>query len=118
MFKVLLEVLDLPRLPNAMGWGNLNRYFEQKKWVRKIAQAGIGKAPQEPLKKARVTVTRFSSKAPDTDNLFASLKPVVDALKTNKFIEDDSPEHVALKAAWEKAKRYEKRITILIEEDV
>ena len=55
--------------------------------------------PREPLRRCRITVERTSTQAPDTDNLYGGLKPLMDALQPVSarhkyglgFIAEDSP---------------------------
>ena len=46
--------------------------------------------------RASVTIERRSPHLIDTDNCYGSAKCVVDALKANAIITDDSPEHITL----------------------
>lgn len=67
-------------------------------WKRLIwsARCQISGSPPVPFKKANVTVERRSPGQLDPDNLYASMKVVLDSLKDQKFIEDDSPNHINL----------------------
>src|ERR1700745_363750 len=73
----------------------------QDRWTHEIWAAlrgneGLGKGPVEPLLRAQVTIERRSPRELDTDNCYASMKPVVDSLKVLKLITDDNPEHLTL----------------------
>lgn len=77
-----------------------------------------------PMERARVTVSRFSvGIVPDTDNLYYSCKPLLDALimPTLKrpglgFIVDDSPAHIELRAyAFHVNTRSQIRTEVIIE---
>lgn len=69
--------------------------------------------PKEPLPKARVRLTRFSSVEPDPDNLAASWKFVLDGLKFAKIIEDDKRSVIGQPGShWSKAKPKHGKIRI------
>jgi hypothetical protein len=73
--------------------------------------------PTTPLKKARVTVVRHSSVAPDYDGLVSGAKSVIDGLVECGVLEDDSLAHIGMPSfSWEKCKKGEGRLTITIEE--
>ena len=79
----------------AAGW---------KKMVQLAAKAeGL---PKVPLGRARVVCTRRSSAPPDQDNLAASFKPIIDAMKPQAgyrgVIQDDSPDYVTCEYHWER----------------
>lgn len=101
-YKISVDIETLPKLPNALGqFGKWARYNEQKKWKSLIYRHFIGQTPKDPLKKAMVTITRFSARQPDPDNNYASLKPVLDGLVVNGILADDSGDHIDLLAKWE-----------------
>jgi Holliday junction resolvase RusA-like endonuclease len=82
----------------------------------KVYRSFIGQCPPEPLQKSKVTITRHGSLEPDKDNIYASVKPLVDALVKNGIIFDDAPQFVDLKVQYVKAKRKEAHTIIEIEE--
>lgn len=61
-----------------------------------------------------VTITRSScGKAPDRDNLYGSMKPILDAMIDAGIILDDSPEHITLEVKWQKAnKRKDQKVAV------
>lgn len=63
---------------------------EIQEWEKIIYFQTLGKLPKEPLKKARLVLTRHSSRAPDYDNLAISFKHIVDSLRKAKIIKNDS----------------------------
>jgi Holliday junction resolvase RusA-like endonuclease len=112
---------EVPGLPKRINQGHgsswQSRYGEAKKWERQIFLATLGKRPAKPLKKCTLKLTRFSSVAPDFDGLVYSFKPVVDALRKLKIIEDDSMAHIGRpEYVWEKAKPGAGRIKVEIKE--
>ncbi len=63
---------------------------DQKAWASEIWAEVYGKLPPKPLQRARVAITRHSHRMLDFDGVVGSMKPVVDALVTNKILSDDS----------------------------
>jgi hypothetical protein len=89
----------------------------------------VGSArPDEPLRRARVTLTRRSSVEPDYDNLVASFKPVVDALTRSRknrngrwiiradVLADDTPKILDREYRWEHAPSRHGSIRVEVEE--
>ena len=124
---IAIEINTLPKTPNSIGKASIwHSVRERKKWRQLLfrPQATMHRSPvilqgqiiPKPLKKAKLTLTRCSSREPDLDNLYSSFKFVIDALKFNGFIEDDKPSNIDLKCKWEKAKQKEGKIKIEIEE--
>jgi hypothetical protein len=72
--------------------------------------------PEQPLKYARVTVTRVTaaSRHPDPDNLAFCSKGLVDALVSIGILEDDGPE-VERVWRWIRGPRRKPETRILIE---
>lgn len=119
-YRLDIELLGLPRRFNE-GQGShwTVRHREAQKWHKRlIGKMIVARAspPLEPLKKASLTLIRYSSRAPDYDGLVQSFKPVVDALKKCLIIADDSmvvigrPDY-----RWEKAPHREGKIRIIVE---
>ena len=69
---------------------------------------------EDPPARARVNITQHRKRLLDTDNLYSSLKPVLDALIRNQLIRDDSPQSCVLEAKQVKASSL--RTVIEIEE--
>lgn len=62
-------------------------------WAARTEQLA---SPFGPMKKAAVTIERRSPRLLDTDNAYGAVKMVVDGLKSNGIITDDSPEYITL----------------------
>jgi hypothetical protein len=98
-------------------WALRHRWGKQ--WKESV-EAGIwenkrrlGKMPYE---RARVLVTLFTMKLLDKDNAYASVKPIVDALKIYGVIVDDRLECIDLTVDQRKVKhRTEEKVTLEIE---
>lgn len=91
--------LLLPNRKKNLHWAaqsNLINALSQE-----VAQI-IGPGPQEPIAKAHIRVLRYGLKAPDRDNLHASLKWLLDVLQPRSprhpyglgIIAGDDPEHL------------------------
>ena len=108
--------LELDGLP-AMGmnarrhWHVVNK--ENSAWYARVRIATRLKRPPEPLRLARVELTRCSSMEPDFDNLVASFKPILDGLKRAGVIRDDKMSCIGQPDYhWRKAAPTEGRIAV------
>ena|SRR3990167_10442710 len=123
MYRLDIELLGLPKTINEWGGRSWHSKFrEANKWhARLLGKMLITRqvAPPLPLKKAKVTLIRNSSREPDFDNLVQSFKPVVDALKKTLIIVDDSSKVIGHpKYEWQKADPKNGTIRIVVEEIV
>ncbi len=100
-YSISVDISVVPKLPREIGIGRWARHNENKRWKAIIYRTFIGIAPKYPLQKSKITVTRFTAQQPDEDNLYASLKSVLDALTKHRIIEDDGPQFIELEAKWE-----------------
>ncbi len=77
------------------------------------------KAPEKPLKKARLVLTRYSSNSPDFDGLVSSFKHVIDGLVDAGVIQNDKFENIgAPEYVWEKCGRRAGKITVEVFESL
>lgn len=116
-----LEITEnrLPKMTNAqnkMHW--IQGYKERNEWMHLILfyamKFGV---PITPLKKAKLTFIRYSSKAPDYDGLVSAFKPCIDALVKNYILHDDNMSVTGVPTyQWEKAAPNEGKIKIIVEE--
>lgn len=85
-------------------------------WNR-IVSIHVGSSkPRRPLARARLTLTRRGMRELDFDNLCASFKVVVDALRHNGILKDDKHENIGMpKFLFEKVKRKDVGIVVLVE---
>jgi hypothetical protein len=114
--------LDLPSLNAYMRW----HFRKQKKWRDLLAQyvCALGSPLPTFNTPVKVVVTRlygFRKRAYDTDNAYASVKPLLDVLKSPKgrsryglsIIEEDNPSWCKLVVLQQKAEG--KSTEILVE---
>ena len=89
---------------------------EAKYWMDRVWVEVQGLKPERPLKRARGTFTRHSSREPDYENLTYSFKEIVDALVKLDILEDDAPKNLERVYQWKKGKAGAGRVTIQLEE--
>lgn len=117
-YTLKFTIAELPKPINRLGgkhWAQMKRYRDY--WHQLVAAAVCGKKPREPLRRAKLTLVRYSSVAPDFDNLAGSWKPVIDGLQYCGVIENDSMAHIGVPVMqWEKAPPKQGRIFVAVEE--
>lgn len=117
-YRLKIELEGLPRMSNL---GNKSHWryahAEAMRWqTAVVSKVGIFK-PLKPLKKAKLTLIRFSAVAPDYDGLVRGFKCVVDGLVRAGVLEDDKLENTGQwNCHWEKTSRAHGRILILVDE--
>lgn len=118
-YRFSFMILGLPKLVNG-GWGKSHwavQSRERRYWRSAVAVCMIGHKPPVPLKRAHLTLTRFSASAPDSDNLAASFKSVVDGLVDAGVLENDRYENIGMPSyQWAPAKRGDGHITVEVVE--
>jgi len=119
-YKLSIEIPGLPETVNALGrkhWAvkvKHNNIWERAVFAKSIAQG----LPIEPLTKAIVVLTRYSSSEPDFDGLVSSFKCILDSLIKCGVLENDKMSVIGQPAyVWEKCKKGEGRIKIEVIED-
>jgi hypothetical protein len=97
---ITLEIPRIPPSPNALlGFHWRHRHRNSAVWQKEIVYALLtsGQPLQRlPYERARVTIHRQSRGELDPDNLVASTKPILDALRYARVLVDDSPKHLEL----------------------
>jgi hypothetical protein len=113
--------LSLAKLPDLQAAGQVPKHWavrnrEKVWWRNQIAWWVVSKGkPEKPLQRASVTLTRCSTQEPDRDNLFASMKHILDSLVHAQVIENDKPSCIDLVCRWERAKRGQGGVRIVVE---
>jgi hypothetical protein len=90
--------LDIPQSSpsfnrlNGQHWSKIAKVRKEWRWLVRIARlnAQVFITPRYP--KAHVEIERFGAKILDHDNFVAGCKALLDCLRYEGFIEDDSPE--------------------------
>ena len=111
------KCLRVPDSPNKkMHWAIKHKWT--KAWQSEVGWAVIKnrhKLGKLPLLKPQICVLLRLCKLRDKDNLYASVKAVVDGLTLAGVIEDDSPKYIDLTVKQEKvAHRKDEGIDIII----
>lgn len=114
--KWLIVLPGLPKMTNSMMSSWRARYGHAKKW--KVALALECHRQKIPLlKKARLTLTRFSAVESDFDGLVSGFKHLIDGLVEAGVLPDDKMSTIGQPTyAWEKAKRGKGSVSVLIED--
>ena len=114
---IKLEIKDLPKMPNMVlrkHWTVIKK--ESDKWHRLVKLFLRHHVPKEPFKKAKLTLTRHSTREPDYDGLVGSFKWVVDGLVKAGVIIDDKYSVIGQSEyKWIKSKKIDQRIEVTIE---
>ena len=101
-------VLEVPAAPPGlnrmlrMHWRarqTLSRKWRKSIWV---ARCQVIQGRPTPIEKAKVSIERISPNLLDPDNLYASVKVVLDALRCNELIVNDDPDHLVLEVGQRK----------------
>lgn len=118
--KYLLEftIVGLPKRTNNNHASWRGRAAEARKWKRAvIAHVDARNKPKTPLKKAKLTLTRYSSSEPDFDGLVSGFKHCVDGLIEAGVIENDKMSNVGIPTyQWERVARNSGHVRIKVEE--
>lgn len=119
-------LLPLPNRTRGQHWSKIRDYKIELAWDVKLAlRDSVCLLPDRPFDMSRITVWRHSVQRPDTDNLYASLKPLCDVLQPctakRKYglgvIVDDAPGVCEMRAFWNKApRRNDQRTVVAVEE--
>lgn len=117
--RVSLEMFIpfLPKTPNQM----LRRHWtvvmnEKKQWHNLVAFYSP-RYDGKPMQKAKLIMTRRSSRQPDFDGLVGSFKHVLDGIVKMKIIADDKYEVIGDSTyRWEKVKKDKQGVHVVIEE--
>lgn len=120
MYRLEFELEGLPKTTNAFARGSYWTYKREKdKWLAAIRCMTVLQKPKTPLKRAKLTLTRKSSKRPDNDGLVSSFKYVVDALVHCGIIEDDTPDIIGFPDyRWSQAPMKKGAIHVIVEQVV
>lgn len=117
MYRLEFTLCGLPKTTNRSIGKHFRAYMKERDaWRAGVNAAISGRLPPKPLKRARLTLTRYSSVEPDFDGLVSSFKAVTDALR-GRVIDDDRPSCIGSPIfRWERAKPKCGRIGVVVEE--
>lgn len=117
MYELQFELTKLPHMTNARPHNWRAAHNAAKTWKRRVWASCWHLRPPEPLKRAKLTLTRHSSSRPDHDGLVSGFKHLIDGLVEARVLEDDRYENIGIPSyLWEKAKHGAGKVTIKVEE--
>lgn len=111
------ELEGLPRTTNSLVRSQWRaRHNHAVMWKQAVFTKCWHLRPDEPLTKARITITRHSAKCPDFDGMVSASKHVVDGLIQAKIIIDDNMVVVGIPTyLWQRASPRKGKITVKVE---
>ena len=117
-YRLEFEIAGLPKILSNGSHSHWRVVHSLKKKWKDLVRLHIGnRAPSKPLEKAKLTLTRHSSKEADFDGLVISFKPVIDSLTECGVILDDKSSVIGQPSyRWEKAKMKQGKISVVVEE--
>ena len=111
--KWVFDVMPVT-LNQTLRWHWMKRHRYNEGWfVRFIAEAG--RPSGDPGEKMSLRIDVYRSRFQDKDNMYGSVKPLVDAVKKLGWIVDDDPAHLDLKVQEIKSKRKDQRTEVFLE---
>ena len=116
-YEMEFEINDLPKTINAIGYTHWAiKAKEARKWKKLVAFEILSKGPCTLLQKAKITLTRFSSRCPDSDGLVSSFKHVIDGIVDSGMLPNDTFKTIGMPTyLWEKAPAKKGKIKVKIE---
>jgi hypothetical protein len=113
-FKLQCFIPELPFTPSALNNHGIGKSEYTEYWQELVGAAVAGRKPVAPLKRAAVTLVRYSSVRPDEANLKDSFDPVVSALIECGIIDNLMVGSVSY--LWEFSKPKDGKIFLRVEE--
>lgn len=100
IFEVAVQIMPkMTNTLNSMNWRA--RHGESQKIKRAVWACVWPYKPLHPFKRAKISLTRFSSKQPDYDGLVSSFKHVIDTLTETGIIVNDRLSEIGIPTyAW------------------
>lgn len=117
-FKTSFVIEGLPKTYNSIGRQHWSvKAKEARLWIG-LVRVSLKDIPSIPFKKAKLTLTRFSTSRPDPDGLASSFKHVIDGLVRAGVIENDKFENIGSpEYKWEKGTAKKGFIKVEIESE-
>lgn len=101
-------------LNQTLRWHYMKRHRYNEGWYIRLLSAA-GKAHYEPKGKMVLIIEMHRSRFQDKDNMYGSVKPIVDALNKLGWMIDDDRKHLELSVRETKSKRKDQRTEIFLE---
>lgn len=119
MYSLEIEIPILDTDPNKTRGKHWTVTSSNNKTIKAIVKSKVsGKTPEKPLENFKISVTRFGPRALDWDNLVASFKGYIDALKYAGIIADDRWQFIKSIATDQKTSSDKKLIIRVSEVDI
>lgn len=117
-YEIEFEINDLPKTINSIGRRHWSvKVKEANKWKNLVAAHILSRGSCPRLLRAKITLTRSSSRCPDSDGLVSSFKHVLDGIVGAGLIPDDSYKTIGMPDyRWEHSCKGKGKIKIKIEE--
>lgn len=120
-YRLEIEIMGLPKRINQTSGSHWSvRHREAQKWHKRLQGKMLltrQQRPPLPLKKAKLTLIRYSSRAPDADGTVSSFKHIIDALVKEAIIIDDNYTVIGMPTyGWVKISPKQGKIKIIVEE--
>lgn len=117
MYKLEIQINDLPKTRNALADRRWERRKEATKWHELVRHKAELARPAAPLRRATLHLVRHSSRCPDYDGLVSSFKYVIDGLVNCGIIIDDNMKVIEKPLyEWFKVKKNHGFITVEVNE--
>jgi len=98
-------------LNQTLRWHFMKRHKYNDGWYMEFM--GAAGRPSRPVTgQARLRITVYRSRFQDKDNMYGSVKPIVDAINKLGWLVDDNPEYLDLKVQEIKSKRVDQRTEV------
>ena len=101
-------------LNQTLRWHWMKRHRYNEGWFVEFLGAA-GRPSFIPTGRAKMNIKVYRSRFQDKDNMYGSVKPLVDAVKKLGWLVDDDPAHLDLKVEEIKSKRVEQRTEVFLE---
>ena len=112
-YHLELNIQGLPRVNTSDNRHWRARQRSKNMWYRAVFVESFDRRPSQPLERARVRITRHSTREPDFDNLVQGGKFLLDGLTQCKIILDDKPSVIGQpEYRWEKAPPRKGHVTV------
>ena len=118
-YTIEFQLPGLPRMTNSIQrrhWAVQKKHTDFWKSAVRRALAILNKPPQ-PLTSAALTLTRYSSRAPDPDGLVSSFKAIKDSLVEEGVLAGDSLEIIGMPDyRWQKCAPGKGKVHVRVED--
>lgn len=100
MASMTTMVLNIPESTPSLNrvfkghWSKRHQMRQRWGWLVRAARLEARLFPAKPLQKAKLTIERWGPQKIDHENFCGGTKFLMDSLKVEGFIVDDSPDHV------------------------